>query len=328
MSIMIGSIVSLWLLVLSRLPSCVRQRGDLVFFVALPAALAATINCPPVFHSIDWGLRYPGIASLMSGCLMMLSFGLFRTAIVKAVIAPADQEPALRRGLLQTTSAMTVYCVAFACASMAGAVRVDQPLGRPGLDAASQSDVGVFVFMATLCAFIAAVSVEVTIVCLRYLPQMASSMFRTGFSAVALGCVITVVASAAKFARQIIVLTFVGLDYEPFLQNTFQALEGIAALLLSLGLMLPSISERVARWQLNERYHLMRLHVVWRRTAHASVVIDSVSVPLKGVLSRNPRARLHRALVEILDSNLAAGGSLLSESETKLVQKSEGALYA
>jgi hypothetical protein len=53
-----------------------------------------------------------------------------------------------------------------------------------------------------------------------------------------------------------------------------------------------------------------------------------VSVPLKGVLSRNPRARLHRALVEILDSNLAAGGTLLSTSESKLVQKTEGALYA
>ncbi|MCH6468501.1 hypothetical protein [Sinomonas terrae] len=326
--IVLASIVALWLLVLSRLPSCIRQRGDLVFFVALPAALATTISYPAVFRSVDSSLGLPGMASLMSGCLIMLSFGLFRTAIVKAVVAPEEQEPVLRRGLLQTTAAMTVYCVAFACASTAGAVTVDQHLSRPAFDAVSQSDVGVFVFMATLCAFLAAVSVEVTIVCLRYLPQMASAMFRTGFTSVALGCVITVVAFAAKFLRQLIVLTFVGLDYEPFLQNAFQALEGTAALLLSFGLMLPSISERVAQWQLYERYHLLRLHPVWRRTAHAGVVIDSVSVPLKGVLGRNPRARLHRTLVEILDSNLAAGGNLLSESESKLVKKSEGALYA
>jgi hypothetical protein len=243
------------------------------------------------------------------------------------VVAAEEQEPVLRRGLLQTTAAITVYCVAFGCAVTAGAVSAVAPTGRV-VDTGSQSDVGVFVFTATLCVYLVAVSAEVALVCLRYLPHMSARLFHWGFGAVALGCVLSVMALLAKFARQVIVLTFVGLDYESLLQATFENLYALASLLLSFGLLLPTLSGRAALWQVAERYLLLRLHRVWRRTADASLVMDAVSVPLKGVLSRNPRARLHRALVEILDSNLAAGGTLLSTSESKLVQKTEGALYA
>jgi hypothetical protein len=327
MTLVLASVVALWLLVLSRLAACIRQRGDLVFFVALPAALAATVNYPPVFRGLDSVLDFPGLTSLFSGGLIMLAYGLFRIAIVKAVVAPEEQEPVLRRGLLQTTAAITVYCVSFGCAVTAGAISAVAPTGHP-VDSGSQSDIGVFVFTATQCLYLVAVSVEVALVCLRYRPHMSSGLFRWGFGAVALGCVLSVIALAAKFARQIIVLTFLGLDYEPLLQATFQNLYALASLLLSFGLLLPALSGRAAAWQVAERYLLLRVHRLWRRTADASVVMDSVSVPLKGVLSRNPRARLHRALVEILDSNLAAGGTLLSTSESKLVQKTEGALYA
>lgn len=327
MSIVLAPILALWLLVFSRLRACVRQRGDLVFFVALPGALAATANYPEVLHGLDNALGFPGVTSLLSGGLVMLAFGLFRIAIVKAVVAAEEQEPVLRRGLLRTTAALTVYCVSFGCAMAAGAVPPDVSASRT-LDAASQSDVGVFVFMTTMCLYLITVAVEVALVCVRYLPQMTSTLFRAGFRCVALGCGVSVIALAAKFARQVIVLTFIGLDYEPFLQGAFETLYAAAALLLSIGLMLPALSGRVAGWQVAERLHLLRLHPVWRRTADASVVIDAVSAPLKGVLSRNPRARLHRALVEVLDSNLAAGGTLLSTSESKLVQKTEGALYA
>ena len=324
----LAALVALWLLVASRLGPCLRHRGDLMFFVALPAALAATVDYPTVAPSIDDALGGPGAATLVAGALSMLALGLFRSAIVKAVVSPAKQERVLRRGLLQTTAAITVYCVAFGCAALVGAVARSPIPAQGATDPGSQSDVGVFVFMATLCCYMITVSIEVAAVCLRYLPQMASGLFRVGFCSVAVGCSLAVVGLAAKLLRQVVVLTFMGLDYEPLLENTFETLTGMAGLLLAFGLMLPAVSGRVASWQVHERYHLLRLHRLWSRTANSSVVIDSVSVPLRGVLSKDPRARLHRTLVEILDSNLAAGGTLLSASESKLVKKSEGALYA
>ncbi|MEA5457114.1 hypothetical protein SPF06_20535 [Sinomonas sp. JGH33] len=328
MSILVASILAVWLLVLSRLGPCIRHRGDLVFFVALPAALAATINHPAVFRVVDTALGFPGVSSLLSGTLIMLAFGLFRSAIVKAVVAADKQEAVLRRGLLQTTAAITVFCVAFGCAAIEGAVSASLSPDRTSIDPASQSDIGVFVFMSTLCIYMIAVSIEVALVCVKYLPRMASALFRVGFGAVAIGCTVAVAALVAKLLRQIIVLTYVGLDYESFLQGTFDALQALCALFIAFGLMLPAMSGRVTAWQVYERYRLLRLHRLWRRTVVANVVIDSVSIPLKGVISRNPRARLHRALVEILDSDLAAGGTLLNSSDSKLVKKSEGALYA
>ncbi|MDQ4504511.1 hypothetical protein [Sinomonas sp. ASV322] len=328
MTVLVASILAVWLLVLSRLGPCLRHRGDLVFFVALPAALAATVNHPAVSRAIDAAVGFAGISSLLSGTLIMLAFGLFRSAIVKAVVAADKQEPVLRRGLLQTTAAITVYCVAFGCAAIAGAVTASLSPDHVSVDPASQSDVGVFVFMATMCVYMIAASTEVALVCVKYLPRMTSALFRVGFGAVAVGCGIAVVALAAKLVRQVIVLTYVGLDYESLLQSTFDALQALAALFIAFGLMLPAMSGRVTAWQVYERYRLLRLHRLWRRTVLANVVIDSVSIPLKGVISRNPRARLHRALVEILDSDLAAGGTLLNSSDSKLVKKSEGALYA
>ena len=100
MTVTLASLVALWMLVLSRLGASLRhQRGDLMFFVALPAALAATINYPTVAPAVDAALHWPGASSLLSGGLSMLAVGLFRSAIVKAVVAPEDQEPVLRRGL-------------------------------------------------------------------------------------------------------------------------------------------------------------------------------------------------------------------------------------
>lgn len=328
MTPVLASLIALWLLVLSRLGPCLRHRGDLMFFVALPAAIATTINYPSVAPTFDAALGGPGSSTLVAGALSMLALGLFRSAIVKAVVAPQDQEPVLRRGLLQTTAAITAYCVAFGCAALVGAVSISPSPEQSPIDPGAQSDAGVFVFMATLCLYMIAVSIEIAAVCVRYLPQMASALFRAGFGSVAVGCGLAVVGLTAKILRQVVVLTFVGLDYEPLLQNAFETLTGIAGLFLAFGLMLPAMSGRVAAWQVSERYHLLRLHRLWSRTANASVVIDSVSVPLKGVLSKDPRARLHRTLVEILDSNLAAGGTLLNASESKLVEKSEGTLYA
>lgn len=328
MSPMLASLIAVWLLVLSRLGPFVRHRRDLMFYVALPGALAATVNYPTVSPSVDTMLGRPGSSMLVAGALGMLALGLFRSAIVKAVVAPEDQEPVLRRGLLQTTAAITAFCVAFACATLVGAVSDTPSLQPSAFDPGAQSDAGVFVFMATLCLYMIVVSIEIAAVCVQYLPVMASGLFRAGFGSVAVGCGLAVVGLTAKILRQIVVLTFVGLDYESLLQSAFETLTGIAGLFLAFGLMLPAVSDRVSALQVYERYHLLRLHRLWSRTANASVVMDSVSVPLRGVLSKDPRARLHRALVEILDSNLAAGGSLLNASDSKLVKKSEGALYA
>ncbi|GAB4098648.1 hypothetical protein [Sinomonas halotolerans] len=321
------AVLAPWLLAASRLRAALRRRHDAVFMVALPSALAATANHPTVAAAIERGTGMPGLATLLSGAVIMVGFGLFRSAIVRAVVAEEEQDQILHRGLLQTTASVTVFCVSFVCAALAGSLTPAPGASKLPLDAGAVSDVGVFVFMATMCVFLMAVAAEVCAVCVRYLPDMASGLFRVGFTAVAAGCGLAVVALTAKLLRQVAVLTFIGLEHGPALEAAFDALKAAVAVLLSVGLMLPSLSGRVAQWQVYERYRLVRLHRLWCRTADTRVVIDRVA-PLRGAMSPNPRARLHRALVEILDSNLVAESQLLRPRDAELIRKTEGALYA
>lgn len=311
---------ALWILVLTRLGPFLRKRGDLVFFAALAGAAAAVLMAPAVSDTVFAG----GAAVPTVGSLIMLALGLVRAAIVRAVVLPAHQAPVLQRGLLQTAAAMTAYCSAYACAAIVGAV----PLrGLPAVPEA-QVDVGVFVFTTTLSIYVIFAAVQIALVCLRYVPQMASGLFRIGFTTVAVGCGSAVAGMAANVLREAGDLTSLGLDAGPALEASFEWFAGCAGVLLPLGLALPSLTRWADAWQVYERYCLLRLDRVWRRAADTNLVMDALTAPLSGVVSRDPRSRLHRALVEIMDSELAAGGSLLTSSESRLVKKSEEAFYA
>ena len=91
------------------------------------------------------------------------------------------------------------------------------------------------------------------------------------------------------------------------------------AVLLVLPLLLPACAPRLQP---------LGPAVMTPTYADTNLVMDALTAPLSGVVSRDPRSRLHRALVEIMDSELAAGGSLLTSSESRLVKKSEEAFYA
>lgn len=318
---LVAATAALWVLVLSRLGPFLRNRGDLVFCAALAGAAAAALMVPAVSDAVFGG---GGAAVPTVGSLVMLALGLVRAAIIRAVVHPTDQTPVLHRGLLQTAAAMTAYCVAYVCAALVGAV----PLrGLPAFPEA-EVDVGVFVFTTTLSLYVIFATVQIATVCLRYVPQMASQLFRAGFSTVALGCGFAVAGMVANVAREAGDLTSIGLDAAPALQASFAWFAGCAGVLLPLGLAIPSLTRWAETLQVYERYCLLRLDRVWRRAADANLVMDVLTAPLNGVISRDPRPRLHRALVEILDSELAAGGSLLTSSESRLVKKSEEAFYA
>jgi hypothetical protein len=292
-----------------------------VFYAALAGAGAATLMAPGVAETVV-GNRSAALPAI--GSLVMLAIWFVRAAVVRAVVGPEQQGEVLRRGLLQTAAAITAYCVSFVCAALVGAVQLD----GPPLDPGSRVDVGMFAFTSILSAYVIVGAVQIATVCVRYIPHMSSGLFRVGFTTVALGCALAVIGMVASLLHAAIGLTSTGLDARPGLEAALGWLVGAAAALLPLGLVLPSLSRRAEEWQVHQRYCLLRLDRVWRRTARSDLSFGRVAAPLNGVLSRDPSARLHRALVEILDSQLASGGTLLSSSDTRLVKKSEEAFYA
>jgi hypothetical protein len=321
MTPVVAASAALWVLAGSRLGPCLRRRGDLVFYAAVAGATASTLMAPGVAETVfgNRSLAMPAI-----GSLVMLAIWFIRAAVVRAVVAPASQTNLLRRGVLQTAAAITAYCVSFGCAVLVGAVRLD------GLAAESTSrvDIAMFVLTATLSVYVIVAAVQIAVVCIRYIPQMASRPFRAGFTAVALACAFAAVGMVASLAHEALGLTSVGLDARPGIGLAAVWFVSAAGALLPLGLVLPSLSGRAEAWQLHQRYCLLRLNPVWRRTAQPDLFFHAVAPPLTGVFSQDPGGRLHRALVEIFDGQLASGGSLLTSSETRLVKKSEEAFYA
>jgi hypothetical protein len=321
MTPLVAASAALWILAVARLGACLRHRGDLVFYAALAGAAASTVMTPAVADTV-FGDRIT--ATPIIGSLVMLAIWFVRAAVVRAVVAPEHQASVFRRGLLQTAAAITAYCVSFVCAVLVGAVHPAGLASHP----TSRVDVGMLVFTATLSVYVVVGAIQIALVCVRYIPEMESSLFRAGFTAVAVACSVAIVGMVASLLHESTGLASVGLDARYALEVARDWLLGAAGVLLPLGLALPSLSRRADAFQVQQRYCLLRLNPVWRRAAQSDLFFGTVATPLRGVLSRDPRARLHRALVEILDSQLVSGGSLLTSSESRLVKKSEEAFYA
>ncbi|MGN6751450.1 MAG: hypothetical protein ACTHJJ_02735 [Intrasporangium sp.] len=315
------AIAALWMLVASRVGSCTRRLADFVFWAALAGALAATLMAPPVAEVVFGSL---GTALPAIGSLVMLALWFVRAAVLRAVVPPEQLTVVMWRSVLQTAAAITAYCVSFVCALLVGAVQLDSAAA----ESTSREDIGMLVLTATLSLYVIVAASQIARTCLRYVPQMSSGLFRAGFVVVALGCALGILGMTATLLHEAIGLTALGLDARPALEAAMPWLTGGAAVLLAVGLVLPSLSRRTDAWQVPQRYYLWRLHPVWHRTAQSDLFFGAVVTPRRAVFSKDPQARLHRALVEILDSQLAAGGSLLTSSETKLVRKSEEAFYA
>lgn len=317
--------VSLWLLAASRLPRVLANRSarDDIFIAAFTAALAATIAISDVYDILEDLFGIVNISTAISGALTILAFGLFRTCIVKAVVEPDLQEPINRRGMKITTAAGTAYIVSFLCAMLTGSTSSTER------DPATQIDIGVFIFSAIFCLYIASVAINVVLVCIRYIPSMSSKLFKAGFIMIAAGSVGGLMALVMMAIRQVLVLLGGQTPMAAIFHTLYSVMGSLGCAAFAAGLILPSISGNLRVLDLPSRYQLLTLHPIWCRCAASSstTVLDHASSPLAAAFRRDPARHLHRALVEVLDGHLVSRGQLLSRKDLKQVRKTEERLY-
>lgn len=326
-SIFIASNIGLWLLTLSRVPRLFtgphRRGRDGIFSAALIASLAATIACTDLYVIIEEFLSMANSSAALCGALTMISFGLFRACVVRAVVDPAVQADINRKGMKFTAAAVTAYVMSFLCASFTGSTTMTPR------DAAAESDVAVFIFSAIFCSFMAVVGVNLMKVCRDHIPAMSSRLFSAGFTLVMTGTFCGLVALALTAVRQVLILVSGQSDWSMLLPYFYSAIGATGLALFATGLSLPSISNQLRQLELPIRFRLMTLHLIWRRCAGtgSSTILDHRRSPLASSFSRNPTPRLHRILVEILDGNLVSRGELLSPSELRWVRRTEKRLF-
>lgn len=328
MTVHVAAAAALGLLALLRLPTLVR-RGDCVFFVAVFAAVASALDVAPIATAVDAAVGVRGMAALLGGLLMIAAFGAIRLSVLRAVVPETDVQDEVQRAILLACVAAAMYLGSFLCMWLVAP-------GNPGVGealltrVAKESDVGAFVCGTVLNGFLALASLSVLRACLRHVPDMASTAFRMGFACVGAGSVLRIGSQALQEARGVLImLGRPELGAVP-LDSLSLVLGGTSMLVMALGLTLPALLRHLAPLGLRHRLQLLRLVRVWRRTtaAYPEVVVHRSLTPAHGVFSGEPRAYLHRAVVELIDCEVLSGGRLFTDRERGALWQAESMLYA
>lgn len=297
--------------VLARSPALARNPRDPVFYAALFALLAMTLNETHVFAAVEGLLG--GIELTRLIIHLSLQFGLFllRGAVVKAADPGALRFASNGVPFLLAT---VVQLVAFALMEAEAA----QTQYREGI----ALHFPYLIFSVSFVLYMLWVFADLVRVSTKYVPSMSGAM-KTGFVLIGSGSLLAVIACVS----QLCALTARFMALEPqlvfLLSGTYLVLASLASLACCAGIAAPSLASAAARRKIRKVHAetLPALEELWMRT------VFQRGLPYLPVDDSAPaQQRLHRMFIEVRDADLAAGGTLLTPKEGALLQEVEDAL--
>lgn len=316
----------LWVLSVVRLPAAFDRHRGSVFRATILAAVACTLYIPAVYYSVDpllGGRNRVGLVTLLS---LLLGFWQFRTAILLAAVPDIQ---ARRRQL-----ALGRLAAALACAAVTGGFLVSRvDVTDQNLPLTYGDQPGMAVFLWTGSAFIMWICVDIARVCRRNLPQMHARVFRSAFALIAGGCFLFALMLLDRLLYGAVVRIEGSGNATADILNVFYWLgEPVAVVLVSLGLLLPRLTEQLKHRAFGIRVRRLLLDVrpIWNRVAATQrhMVLEKHRASPLIVLSRHAETQLHRRIVEIRDCEMAsqAPNLRLTARERSVVERAERAL--
>ncbi|WP_104092127.1 hypothetical protein [Arthrobacter sp. GMC3] len=308
----------LWLLTVIRLPTALNKERAPVLRATFFAALACTLFIPAVYTAVDPFLGGRNLVGLILVIAVMAGFWQFHTATILAAINDdARRRRHLVRGRLAIAVAGSCVIVGFSVSQVEGTSQ-NLPLAF-----ADQPGMQLFLWMGS--AFIIWVCADVALTCLRFLPELRNGAFKSGFECFAIGCIIMALALGNALILGM-------MDSSPIENGTvvgglnwsFTILETLAVLLVSVGLMLPRLSEflQLARRNLRSRWLMVLLTPVWRRSSHErKYLLRNRWTPLLDPIMGHTIPHLHRRVIEIRDCQFR--GMTLLPRDRILVNQAE-----
>ena len=313
----------LWVLSVVRLPAAFDPHRGSVFRATILAAVACTLYVPVVYFSVDpllGGQNRAGLVTLLS---LLLGFWQFRTAILLAAV------PDIQVRRRQLTFGR--WLAALACTAVtAGFVTSRVEVTDPNLPLRYGDQPGMAVFLWTGSAFIVWICIDIARICRRNLPQMHARVFRSAFALIAVGCFLFALMLLDRVLYGAIVRFEGPGNSAADVLNVFYWIgEPIAVLLVSLGLLLPRLTEQLKHRAFGIRVRLLLLKVrpIWNRIAagQRQLVLEKHRASLLLAFSRHAETQLHRRIVEIRDCEMAsqAPNGRLSAREQSVVEGAE-----
>lgn len=286
---------ALFLLALARVPAQRRSGGDPVFLAAVFAGTSSLLVNPGVYLVVDGLLGGTNLAKLAVNTFMVIGLWFLRTAVVTA-ISPEAEARALWVRYFPVVLTLVLQTAFFFLTGP-----------QPSTTGWGQYHVNPFaaLFSLMMLAFNAWSCIDIARLCLRFVPQMRRS-FRIGFSMVGAGSVIGAV-------TMILMATGIFSRANPGLPDVvhgaanapFPVLQLISIVLVGIGLTIPAVAGRSARKRAAVRIDSLIARVApIREKALMNADMERI---LQSDATAAPQERLHRMIVEIWDSELAAG---------------------
>jgi len=312
----------LWIITALRVPVALDPHRGGVFRTTLFAAIACTLYVLGTFNALDPILGGHNREKLPILVFLILGFWQFRSAILFAIVPESSRRRVqLVVGRLAVIGAVAAVTVGFLFSPFDS--EPDVPL--------SYSDhPGMMVFLWAGAAFLFWICADIARVCRRHVPAMHSPIFRTGFQLMGLGCAAFCIALVGRLLYGMISHTqgesspasmCVGLIYSTS--------EIAAVVLVGVGLLVPRVVGPLSRSRLSlkARILILQLRPIWvRRTANRhDLTLGSPGSALLCCFQSHPERRLHRWIIEIRDTELAAGNSDagMRPHEIALVEQAE-----
>lgn len=292
----------LWLLTIVRIPTAADRERASVLRATFFAAMACTLFIPAVYTAGDPILGGRNHAGLLLVIAILAAFWQFHTATVWASFS---DEVRRRSHLLRGRLAFAVASICVLAGFLTSRVEVT----NQNLPLAYGNQPGMQLFLWAGSAFIILVCVDITVTCLKFLPQLRSGTFKSGVGCFAAGCGFMTLALGNRLAlgmlEQSATPSSTGISGS--LNWSFSILETFAVLLVSIGLMLPRYHDAtlVIRRNIQSRWFMVLLTPLWHRSSHdRKYLLRNRWTPLLDPVTGDVNAHLYRRVMEIRDCQL------------------------
>lgn len=307
----------LWIAALVCLPSALRGRRRLLFWLLATFALLMTLQPDPIYAVIDSAIGGANVTYFVLHAVAIVAVALVNS-LVQAAASPAG----VTRRQGKVTVIVTTVVIAVQAALFFGSDwRITDDIHHSFFDRWDYT-----VYASTTWLVFAYFSVSVAVACLADMRHQRRTLTRVALGFVVLGCFGVLIWALVSITNATMTVMHHDSDFTNWSRPLYfgTLLLSPLSMVIGLGLTAAVDGSLAAQRRLRDRVLLWRITPLWERLlASAPELSMDAAVPrLRLVLSRDPAARLYRRYVEIRDS-LLLYPQVTSRAEEALLDATE-----
>jgi hypothetical protein len=289
----------LWIAALVCLPSAVRGRRRLLFWLLVTFALLMTLQPDPIYAVIDTAIGGANVTYFVLHAVAIVA-----VALVNSLVQAAASPGGVTRRQARVTVTVTTVVIAVQAALFFGTDwRITDDIHHSFFDRWDYT-----VYASTTWFVFAYFSVSVAVACLADMRRQRRALTRVSLGFVVLGCCGVLIWAMVSITNATMTVLHHDSDFTNWSRPLYFGTLLLSPLSMVIGLGLTAVVDgtRAAQNRMRDRVLLWKITPLWERVLASSpeLSMDTPAPRLRLVLSRDPAARLYRRYVEIRDSLL------------------------